>query len=563
MGPVESADAPSITPPSLCTLDRVSAEDTHVQRIAALERELESLRAALASRDTAPFGEGLHEREALLSEAERIVHLGCWMWDTSNDAIRWSDELFRIFGLEPRSLELTPGTFFDRIHPEDVARVREAGQRMVVTHTTEAIDFRIVRSDGSARRVHMESAILDAESGIRLVGTVLDVTDRLALEERLQHAQKMEALGTLAGGVAHDFNNYLQVVFGHLDLLTLRALDSESRGSVGQIRDAADRCRRLTRQLLAFGRGGARDSRRSEADEPEVISIDTLLDQSNPIFAALLGDRIRLRRVRAERDVRVRCERGGFEQLVLNLLVNARDAMPDGGRITIDLSTREVGPGHVSLSRGPHAVLAIEDEGDGIAPEHLPRIFEPFFTTKGVGGGTGLGLAVVHGIVTRHHGAIEVDSIPGRSATFRVLLPLVEAMPTPRESQRPTPAVNAHGLVLVVEDQDSVRSLVRTLLTSEGFAVLEAIDGLAALEVLRARDDVDLVLSDIAMPRMTGVELLREAQRTRPTLPVVLMGGVVDSNVAGVESTVLHKPFGRDELLRAVQTAIDAARIAP
>ncbi|MBN8615953.1 MAG: response regulator [Deltaproteobacteria bacterium] len=544
----------------------MSAEDANEQRIAALERELEALKASRAreraSFGEGSFGEGLREREALLSEAERIVHLGCWMWDTSTGAIRWSDELFRIFGLSPGSLALTPETFFDRIHPEDVARVREAGARMLASRTTEAIDFRIVRSDGTARRVHMESALLDADPGLRLVGTVLDVTERLAMEERLQHAQKMEALGTLASGVAHDFNNYLQVVFGHLDLVALRTLDSDVRGSVGQIRDAAERCRRLTRQLLVFGRAGSAQHGRGEPDEPEVVSIDPLLDQASPIFAALLGDRIRLRRVRAEEDVRVACERGGLEQLVLNLLVNARDAMPDGGRITIDLSTRDVGAGHATLARGRYAVLAIEDEGGGIAPEHLPRIFEPFFSTKGLatgpsgGSGTGLGLAVVHGIVTRHHGAIEVESVPGRSATFRVLLPIAGRPTRATESQRPTPPMVARGLVLVVEDQDAVRSLVRTLLTSEGFAVLEAVDGLAALELLRHRADVDLVLSDIAMPRMTGVELVRETQRERPSLPVVLMGGVVDSNVAGIEVEVLHKPFGRDELLRVVSKAL-------
>jgi two-component system cell cycle sensor histidine kinase/response regulator CckA len=209
-------------------------------------------------------------------------------------------------------------------------------------------------------------------------------------------------------------------------------------------------------------------------------------------------------------------------------------------------------------------VLAIEDEGGGIAPALLPRIFEPFFSTKGVGAGpvegsgTGLGLAVVHGIVTRHHGTIEVESVLGRSATFRVILPLADRPTRATESQRPTPQIVARGLVLVVEDQDAVRALVRTLLTSEGFAVIEAVDGLAALELLRHRTDVDLVLSDIAMPRMTGVELLHETRRERPSLPIVLMGGVVDSNVAGVEVEVLHKPFGRDDLLRAVQAALES-----
>ncbi len=524
-------------------------EDANAERIAGLERELDALRASLAARDPVPFGRGLREREALLSEAERIVHLGCWMWDTTTGAIRWSDELFRIFGLPPQSIPLTTETFFERIHPEDVERIRTIAGRTLETRRTEPVDFRVLRADGATRSVHMEAAILDADGGLRLVGTVLDVTERLALEQRLQQAQKMEALGTLAGGVAHDFNNYLQVVFGHLDLLVARGVDPDTGASLEQIRDAAVRCRRLTRQLLVFSRGG-------ETAEPEVLSLDAVLDHGAPMFAALLGDRIRLRRVRAEGEVRVRCDRGGLEQLVLNLLVNARDAMPNGGQVTIEVSTREIAAAHPSLSPARHAVLAVQDQGGGIAPELLPRIFEPFFSTKGVGRGTGLGLAIAHGIVARHGGSIEVENAPGESATFRVLFPLVEDASRRTEPPPPDRPAHGRGLVLVVEDQPSVRALVRTLLTSDGFSVLEAADGLDAMELLRARADIDLVLSDIAMPRMTGPELLDAIATELPEIPVILMGGVVDSNVAGLTVPVLHKPFGREELLLQVHAVL-------
>jgi len=526
-------------------------EEASAQRIAELERELEGLRAELARRDPVPFGHGLREREALLSEAERIVHLGCWMWDTTTGAIRWSDELFRIFGLAPQSISLTTETFFERIHPDDVERIRATSGRTLETRMTEAVDFRVLRADGTERGTNMGAAILDSDGALRLVGTVLDVTERLALEQRLQQSQKMEALGTLAGGVAHDFNNYLQVVFGHLDLLVVRGVDPDTRASLEQIREAAVRCRRLTRQLLVFSRGG-------DSAEPEVLSLDAVLDHGAPMFAALLGDRIGLRRLRADAEVRVRCDRGGLEQLVLNLLVNARDAMPDGGQVTVEVSTRELAPGHPSLAPARHAVLTVEDEGGGIAPELLPRIFEPFFSTKGVGRGTGLGLAIAHGIVTRHGGTIEVDSAPGRSATFRVLLPLVDDASRVSEPPPPQLPTKGRGLVLVVEDQESVRALVRTLLTSDGFAVLEAADGLEAIGLLRTRGDVDLVLSDIAMPRMTGPELLAALTGELPEVPVILMGGVVDSNVAGLTVPVLHKPFGREELLAQVHAALSA-----
>jgi len=532
-------------------LQGVSAEeDANAARIAVLERELRALRATLAVRDATPFGHGLDEREALLSEAERIVHLGCWMWDTSTGAIRWSDELFRIFGLAPQSIPLTAETFFERIHPDDVARIQEASVRSLETGTPEAMDFRVVRADGATRNVHMEAAFLPSQGGgARLVGTVLDVTERVELERRLQQSQKMEALGTLAGGVAHDFNNYLQVVFGHLDLLVARGAVGDTRESLVQIREAAERCRRLTRQLLVFSRGG-------DGVEPEVLALDTFLDRATPMFAALLGDRIRLRRLRAEEEVRVCCDRGGLEQLVLNLLLNARDAMPKGGRVTVEVGTRDIPSGHPTLSNARHAVLSVQDEGGGIALEHVPRLFEPFFSTKGVGGGTGLGLAIAHGIVARHGGAIEIDNVPGRSATFRVLLPLASAAPRATEPPRPPPPIRSRGLVLVVEDQHRVRALVRTLLTDDGFSVLEAADGLDAIALLRTRTDVDLVLSDIAMPRMTGVELVEAMAAELPEIPMILMGGVVDSNVAGLSVPVLHKPFGREELLTQVHAVL-------
>jgi two-component system cell cycle sensor histidine kinase/response regulator CckA len=519
-------------------------------KIDALERQVAELRRALDVRASAPFGEGLHEREALLSMAERIVHLGSWMWDTATNTIYWSDELYRIFGLDPGTT-LTTDTFFGGVHPDDVEHVRVVATRAMENVRAEPIDFRIVRPDGVVRQAHMEAAIVREEGGLRFVGTVLDVTERVAIDQRLRDAQKMEAIGILAGGVAHDFNNYLHVILGNVDLMIGRIAEAtELEDGLVQIREAASRAAHLTRQLLLLGH--------RELPEPRVLSLDAMLDDAMPMLGTLVGDRIRIRRVRAGVDLRVLIGPGAIEQVVLNLALNARDAMPRGGRVTFDLDTIDIGPGDAlptepALACGRYAVLAVEDEGCGISDEVLPRIFEPFYTTKDVGKGTGLGLATAYGIVTHAGGAIRVTTTPGRGTTFRVLLPLVST-PATSAPRRPRPV--ACGCVLVVEDQPEVRRLVRLILEEERFEVVEAEDGADALRVLGGRPDVQLVLSDISMPKMTGRELTQRLARDRPELPVVLMGGVVDSNVAGLVARVLTKPFRREELVRAIDEAL-------
>jgi PAS domain S-box-containing protein len=513
-------------------------------RIEELEREVEDLRRALAARTSAPFGEGLPEREALLSEAERIVHLGCWMWDTTTNTIRWSDELFRIFGLDPGQAPTTE-TFFGGIHPGDVARVQSVAGRGIETGNPEPVDFRVVRPDGAIRDVHMEAAIVREGAGLRFVGTVLDVTERHAMEARLNQAQKLEALGTLAGGVAHDFNNYLHVILGHLDLLVGKVEQRpDIEDGLVQIRAAATQAQHLTRQLLLLGR--------RRASRPEVVSLDSMLDASTAMLGTLLGDRVRLRRVRAPAPLRVRIDRGALEQVVLNLAANARDAMPEGGRITIDLDTLDV-TNDLTLPSGRYAVLAVEDDGAGIPPDVLPHIFEPFYTTKEIGNGTGLGLSTAHGIVTEAGGAIRVTTAPGRGTTFRVLLPLADVPDAVVDARRrPT---SSRGSVLVVEDQPEVRRLVRIMLEEASYDVSEAEDGADALRVLGARPDVRIVLSDLSMPKVSGRELAQRLARDRPDVRVVLMGGVVDSSAIGVGVAVLRKPFGREELLRTIEEA--------
>lgn len=485
--------------------------------------------------------EEISHRELLLTEAERIVHLGSWLWDTGTNAIRWSDELYRIYGLAPRSIEPSVELFFGGIHPEDIELVRTVTQRGLATAAPEPVDFRIVRPDSSVRHVHMEAALVKRADSMLLVGSVLDVTERLELESRLRHSQKMEAIGTLAGGVAHDYNNYLQVIVGHVGLLLGGGqLDARTRTSLDQILDAARRCQRLTQQLLIF-------SRRNVLLK-QAVDLDVLVDQIEPMLETLVGDGVRIRRFRSREPVRVECDAGSIEQVLLNLAANARDAMPRGGRLTIETDIAVVHEDTEKLRRGRYARITVEDEGVGIEPSMLTRIFEPYFTTKSSGHGTGFGLAMAWGIVEQNAGTILVESEPTRGAVFRVLLPLVEQRPSAVPKSDPVPGKT----VLVVEDQAQVRSLVRFILQSEGYRVLEAEHGRDALRVLRDHPEVALVLSDVSMPEMTGTELVRALASENRSLPVVLMSGFLDASHEELAVPLLRKPFERDQLLLLV-----------
>ncbi len=494
-----------------------------------------------------PLEQSLHERETLLNEAERLAHLGSWVWDMASDAVQWSAELYRIFGIDTLQAP-TSQAFYAAVHPEDVDHVRAAAARTVASHVPEPLDFRVVRPDGATRHVHMECAFLE---GVRMVGTILDVTERVTMERRLHDAHKMEALGALAGGVAHDFNNYLHVVLGNVEYLLKRVeKGSETEECLVQIREAASRGEHLTRQLLLFGR--------RRLPDPEVLSIEAMLDAAMPMIGTLVGDHVRVRRVKATSDARVNIAPGVIEQVVLNLVLNARDAMPDGGRVTIDVDTVSLhddvpGAGESALADGRYVVLAVEDEGNGIPPDVLPHIFEPFYTTKSPGRGTGLGLATAQGLITHAGGTIRAETTLGRGTTFRVLLPLVRPLRSPT---RRKPRTTARCAILVVDDQADVRRLIRLVLEEERFEVLEAEDGAEALRTLGLRPDVRLVLCDLSMPAMSGPELMTRLARERSELPVVLMGGVVDSSAAGLSERVLTKPFRRNDLLAAIDHAL-------
>ncbi|MBX9583602.1 MAG: response regulator, partial [Gemmataceae bacterium] len=380
------------------------------------------------------------------------------------------------------------------------------------------------------------------------VAVLRDTTDRRRLEEQLREGQKLEALGRLAGGVAHDFNNLLTVIKGNADLLREGVPDGPPPGElVDDIRGAADRAAGLVRQLLTFGR--------RQPVKPEVVDLNEVVRETVGMLRRVLGSRVQVAADLVPGAARVRADRTQLIQVVMNLAVNARDAMPNGG--TLSVSTR--------AGRGKLVRLEVADTGTGMPPEVRAKIFEPFFTTKGPGQGTGLGLATVYGIVKQSGGEIAVDSTPGIGTTFRVDFPACdEAAGSVVSGPRSAPGVRvgAGRAVLLAEDEAPVRRLARSALEAAGYAVAEAPDGAAALDLLNTGAGADLLVTDLAMPRLGGRELAERVRATRPGVGVVFVSGYVPdpAGLGRVPGAVfVPKPFTPADLTQAAAEALSWA----
>jgi signal transduction histidine kinase/CheY-like chemotaxis protein len=424
----------------------------------------------------------------------------------------------------------------------------------------------ILARDGRWVECRFSLALLRDSAGTE-IGTLAileDTSERKRLEAQLRQAQKMEAVGRLAGGIAHDFNNLLAVIMGHSDLIrsVLKKGDSLAH-DVEQIRRASERAATLTRQLLAFSR--------RQFLQPQVIDVNTLVGNLATMLRRLIGEHIQLELRLDPGAGRVSADPGQLEQVVMNLTVNARDAMPQGGRVILEtapvvLDQAFVGT-HPGSTAGAHVRLSIHDTGCGMGPDVLSHLFEPFFTTKEPGRGTGLGLSTVYGIVKQHRGYIDVTSEPGRGSTFAVYLPRVDAkaapeLAAPRERVRP----GSRETVLFVEDEVALRDLMQRVLTKGGYTVLAASDGpdaLALAEVHPGR--IDLIVTDIVMPRMSGPELATRLRARDPQVRLLYVSGYTADQLRsqadlGEDATLLPKPFTSDGLLRKVREVLDRPR---
>jgi signal transduction histidine kinase/ActR/RegA family two-component response regulator len=392
------------------------------------------------------------------------------------------------------------------------------------------------------------------------IGVALDVTDRERLTDQLRQAQKMQAIGELAGGVAHDFNNLLMVVKGHAQLLIDRIPEtSPLRGSVQQVEKAADRAAALTRQLLAFSR--------KQVLQPRVLDMNDVVAGMIKMFSRVIGENIEMAFLPGGNLARVKADPAQIEQVLLNLVVNARDAMPDGGRLTIETSNVVLDRGyaatHTSVEPGSYVMLCVTDTGCGMDETTKSRIFEPFFTTKGPGKGTGLGLATVYGVVKQSGGYIYVYSEVGHGTTFKIYLPQILAEPD-KTSSEPRPRSQSRGseTVLFVEDEQSVRDLVREFLVSTGYCVLEASDGDQALKVAGNHPGpIHLLITDVVMPHLSGPELVAKISSQRPETRVLYISGYTDDTVfrhGVLEGGVayLQKPFNLAALAQKIREVL-------
>jgi PAS domain S-box-containing protein len=463
--------------------------------------------------------------------------------------------------------------WLNAIHPDDRAAV-ERDQAANARGEPTVTEFRITRPDGSLRTLRGRAfPVRDPVTAtvVRVVGLAEDVTGMKDTERRFVQSQKMEAVGRLSSGVAHDFNNLLTVIFAETEMLSTTSLSAEARDSVKEIQHAAESAAGLTRQLLTFSR--------RQITEPSVFDINAVVMETSKMLHRLIGEDVTLELRLDTQKLGVLADRGQIEQVLTNLVVNARDAMPRGGLIRLETShafaARGVDADAGAAPRRPSpsgaswlgwVSLTVRDTGTGMSPEVMAHAFEPFFTTKDLGRGTGLGLATCHGIVTQAGGRISIESNPGAGTTIHVLLPEAEIAESSESRARDLPSLGGKERVLLVEDETGVRKATARLLRARGYEVLEARDGPDALRLLAdERGQVDLLLTDVVLPGMSGRELSEKVHDVIPAMKTLFASGYVgeaamveegDAN----EEMIIAKPFTAAQLANRVREALDARK---
>ena len=505
-------------------------------------------------------------REAELADARLAAIV-----QSSDDAIvskgldgtvmSWNEGAERIFGYEAK--EMIGSSIYRLIPPERHDEERRVIERVSRGEPVARIETERIRKGGAKVTIELSVSPVRDRSG-KIVGAASikrDVTERRRQEQQLRQVAKMEAIGRVAGGLAHDFNNQLHALRGFADFVARDPnLGPTAREDLYQVQRAGDRMASLTRQLLAFSR--------RQVLTPETVDLDNAVAEMQPMLQRLIGSNIEMRVERAPGTKWVQVDPAQLLQVVMNLAINARDAMPEGGRLDMRTGTRALGPAdrglmdEFELKPGDYAVLSVSDSGVGIDPSDLPQIFEPFFTTKGIGEGTGLGLPTVHGIVTQSHGAIEVRSTLGEGTTFTLYFPLS----APPELPPPTHdrASGSHAVaarVLVVDDEDLVREVAARSLEQAGFRVQRARHGREALQIVESAPRFDLVVSDVVMPVMGGRELGQRLANIDPELPIIWMSGHPREALSDIVGTAedgryLQKPVAPDYLVNAVRRVL-------
>ena len=486
--------------------------------------------------------------------------IGMWDLDLKTDRVRWSDSMGPVVGVQPDEAPRTAREFFAMIHPDDAALVAAALQKAEDDGTDFQMELRIPSPQGT-RWVAAHARLVRDAAGLAVswLGVGTNISDRKSLESQFRQSQKMEAIGQLAGGVAHDFNNILTAILGYSELV----MDSfgprdQRRADMEAVITAGQRAAGLTRQLLAFSR--------KQVLQPSVVDLNGLIEDMLQMLGRLIGEQIAVVPMLAPHLGLVRADAGQVEQVSMNLVVNARDAMPTGGRVVIETANVELDQSclhDVEIQNGSYVMLAVSDTGIGMDEATKRRLFEPFFTTKEAGKGTGLGLATVYGIVKQSGGYVWVYSEPGRGTTFKVFLPRTTDREAAEINVTRAPAALGCETVLVVEDEDGVRALTRRILETAGYRVLEARNAEQGEALfLQHANGVNLLVTDVIMPGLSGPKLYQRLAERRPELKVLYVSGYTDDTIVdrgeldrGVE--FLQKPFTADALRGRVREVLN------
>jgi PAS domain S-box-containing protein len=522
--------------------------------VSTVSRDISAERAAAAA---------LRESEERMRFALHSARVGLWEANLVTGAAFWSDTCEALHGMAPGTFGRSFDAFMAAIHPEDRAHVGQDVAEAVRDRRETELEYRTTWPDGSEHLIRSTAHFYFDDGGapIRGAGVALDITDRRALEDQFRQAQKMEAVGRLAGGIAHDFNNLLTAIQGYARLV-YDSFDTadQRREDVDEIVKASTRAAALTRQLLAFSR--------KQILSTQVLQVGDVVGALMPMLRRLLGESIDLETVFHDTG-RVRADAGQLEQVLVNLAVNAKDAMPDGGRMTIETGELELDAAAARLRGdippGRYMTLVVSDTGCGMNEATKRRLFEPFFTTKPLGQGTGLGLATVHGIVNQSGGHIWVYSEPDHGTTFKVCLPRTEETEAAETLEEVAPAPpRGTGTVLLVEDESLVRRFTEMVLTNAGYTVLAAERPSAAIAIANERrDPIDVVLTDVVLPEMNGRHLAARLTEIHPEAMVVFMSGYTDTAIVhqGVLDPgmrFLQKPFGANAVVEKVKEAAGA-----
>jgi PAS domain S-box-containing protein len=526
----------------------------------AIEREL---REAAGRRQRRAVEQTLSETRARMQFALEAAGVGTWEFDLRTGRTIWSAILEQLHGLLPGDFAGTFDAFINLIDREDRQRIRDTVMQTLHNGGDSRLEYRVTWPDGSVHWIAGIGRTIYGPDGQpqQAAGVGLDITGQKQLEEKFRQAQKMEAVGRLAGGIAHDFNNLLTAILGYSELLLDRVADQpDVAADLGEIKRAGERASRLTGQLLAFSR--------KQAIAPRALDLNHVVGDLEKMLKRVIGEDIVIEIVAAPSLERTKADPGQIEQLLMNLAVNARDAMPRGGRLKITTANAILDEGfarqHVGATAGRYVSLTVMDTGCGMTPDVLAHMFEPFFTTKPIGKGTGLGLSTVYGIVKQNAGYITVESTVGTGTTFTVYWPQVDEPAEVQDSGRPAPrSLRGSETVLLVEDEAAVRELVRKMLKRYGYRVLVAQDAADALVTEKHHPgSIDVLLTDIVMPGLNGPDLAQRLVRRRPAIAVLYMSGFAQHLAVGLGSLsgradFLQKPFTPETLALKVRECLD------